>query len=39
VIKAVKENQVYLIDEMIVSRPGMRLIEGILRVEGMLYPK
>jgi len=39
VIKAVKENQVYLIDEMIVSRPGMRLIEGILRVEGMLYSK
>lgn len=39
VIKAVKENQVYLIDEMIVSRPGMRLIEGILRVEGILYSK
>lgn len=39
VIKAVKENQVYLIDEMIVSRPGMRLIEGILRIEGILYPE
>lgn len=39
VIKAVRENQVYLIDEMIVSRPGLRLIEGILRIEGILYPE
>lgn len=39
VIKAVRENQVYLIDEMIVSRPGPRLIEGILRIEAILYPK
>ena len=38
VIKAVRENQVYLIDEAIVSRPGPRLIEGILRIEAILYP-
>ena len=39
IIKAVRENQVYLIDEMIVSRPGLRLIDGILRIEEILYPK
>ncbi|WP_373499671.1 ABC transporter substrate-binding protein [Desulfococcus sp.] len=39
VIKAVRDNQIYLIDEMIVSRPGLRLIEGILRIEGILYPE
>jgi iron complex transport system substrate-binding protein len=39
IIKAVRENQVYLIDEMVVSRPGPRLIEGILRIEEILYPK
>lgn len=39
VIKAVRENQVHLIDEMIVSRPSLRLIEGILRIEAILYPE
>lgn len=39
VIKAVRDNQVYLIDEAIVSRPGMRLIDGILQIEEILYPK
>ena len=38
VIKAVREDRVYLIDEALVSRPGPRLIEGILRIEGLLYP-
>lgn len=37
-IKAVKNNQVYMIDELIVSRPGMRLIEGIERISKILYP-
>jgi iron complex transport system substrate-binding protein len=39
VIKAVRDNRVYLIDEMIVSRPSLRLIDGILRTEEILYPK
>ncbi len=38
VIKAVRERQVYLIDEMLVSRPGLRLIEGIQQIERILYP-
>jgi len=37
-IKAVQNGQVYLIDEWIVSRPTFRLLEGITRVAGMLYP-
>jgi iron complex transport system substrate-binding protein len=38
VIKAVRENQIYLIDEMIVSRPTMRLIDGIHEIGRRLYP-
>lgn len=38
VIKAVKENQVYLIDENIVSRPVPRLIEGVVTIGRLLYP-
>ncbi len=38
IIKAVKENQVYLIDESIVSRPVPRLYQGILTIGKMLYP-
>jgi len=39
VIKAVKRNQVYIVDERIVSRPTMRLLEGIYRIGRILYPE
>jgi len=38
IIKAVKEDQVYLIDESMVSRPVPRLYQGILTIGKMLYP-
>jgi iron complex transport system substrate-binding protein len=38
VIRAVKRNQVYLIDEMIVSRPTMRLLSGMRTIGHILYP-
>ena len=38
-IKAVREDQVYLIDEMIVSRPTRRLLEGIHEIGKRLYPQ
>jgi len=37
-IKAVKNNKIYMIDEKIVSRPTMRLLQGIFRVGHILYP-
>ncbi len=37
-IKAVRSGQVYIIDEHLVSRPTMRLIEGIREIGGILYP-
>lgn len=37
-IKAVKEDQVYIIDEMIVSRPTLRLLKGIQEIGTILYP-
>ncbi|MCF6290890.1 MAG: ABC transporter substrate-binding protein [Desulfobacterales bacterium] len=39
VIKAVRENEVYLIDEKLVSRPTMRLLKGIRLIGGILYPE
>jgi len=39
VIKAVRNNQVFLVDEKLVSRPTMGLIEGISLVFELLYPK
>ncbi len=39
IIKAVRNNQVYLIDEMIVSRPGFRLLQGIRTIGEILYPE
>ena len=39
VIKAVKEHHVYIIDETIVSRPTMRLLDGIVRIAKILYPE
>ena len=38
IIKAVKSNQIFLIDEMKVSRPTLRLIEGIGHIGTVLYP-
>ena len=38
VIKAIKNNQIYLIDECIVSRPVPRLYKGIVSIGMFLYP-
>ena len=37
-IKAVKDGKVYLIDEKEISRPTMRLLLGIRKLNEMLYP-
>jgi iron complex transport system substrate-binding protein len=37
-IKAIRENRIVLIDEHLVSRPTLRLIEGIERLHAELYP-
>ena len=37
-IKAVRENRIYLIEEALVSRPGLRMLEGIEKVHAILYP-
>lgn len=37
-IKAVREGQIHLIDEAIVSRPTLRLITGICQIGTILYP-
>jgi iron complex transport system substrate-binding protein len=37
-IKAVKGNQIFIIDEQIVSRPTLRLLEGIHEIGKLLYP-
>ena len=38
-IKAVAEGEIYLVDEQIVSRPTMRLLEGIYNIGKILYPE
>jgi iron complex transport system substrate-binding protein len=38
-IKAIKNNQIYIIDERIVSRPTIRLLDGILEIGKILYPQ
>lgn len=38
VIKAIQDNQIYIIDEHIVSRPTMRLLDGIFEIGKILYP-
>lgn len=38
-IKAVSEGEIYFIDEQIVSRPTMRLLEGIYQIGRILYPE
>lgn len=37
-IRAVREGQVYVVDERIVSRPGPRLLEGVRTIAEILYP-
>jgi len=39
IIKAVSEGKIYLIDEQIVSRPTLRLLEGIYAIGYILYPE
>ena len=39
IIRAVRENQIYLIDEALVSRPVFRLVIGIETIGKILYPK
>ncbi len=39
IIRAVKENQIYLIDEVLVSRPVFRLLIGIETIGKILYPE
>jgi iron complex transport system substrate-binding protein len=38
VIKAVATDQIYIVDEKIVSRPTMRLLDGIYEIGTYLYP-
>jgi iron complex transport system substrate-binding protein len=38
VIRAVKNNQIYLVDEKLVSRPTLGLLDGIQTVSNILYP-
>lgn len=37
-IKAVREGKVYLVDEALVSRPGLRIVEGVKQLHRLLYP-
>ena len=39
ILKAVRNNQIYLVDEVIVSRPTMRLLDGINTIAAILYPE
>ena len=39
VIRAVRNEQVFLVDEKLVSRPTLGLLEGISRVFAILYPQ
>lgn len=38
VIRAVKQNEIHLVDEKIVSRPTFRILKGIARIGTLLYP-
>lgn len=39
IIKAVAMDQIYIVDEKIVSRPTIRLLEGIYKIGKYLYPE
>jgi len=38
-IKAVREKQIYIVDEQLVSRPTLRLLQGIFAIGKLLYPE
>lgn len=38
VIKAVKQGEIYIVDEQIVARPTLRLLKGIWTIGSILYP-
>jgi len=38
-IRAVREGKIYIIDEKIVSRPTLRLLDGIYEIGRILYPE
>lgn len=38
-IKAVREKNVFLVDEVIVARPTMRLLKGIRTIQDLIYPE
>lgn len=37
-IKAIRDDRILLIDEKLVSRPTVKLLEGIARIQAFLYP-
>jgi iron complex transport system substrate-binding protein len=37
-IKAIKNNEIYIVDERMVSRPTYRLLDGIVEIGKILYP-
>jgi iron complex transport system substrate-binding protein len=37
-IRAVRQDQIYFIDEKLVSRPTMRMLDGMCRIVQILYP-
>ncbi len=37
-IKAIKQGEVFIVPEELVSRPTMRLIKGICMIAHLLYP-
>ncbi|MEW6226666.1 MAG: ABC transporter substrate-binding protein [Bacillota bacterium] len=39
VISAVKNNRIYLLEDDLVSRPGPRIVDGLLEVARALYPE
>jgi len=39
IIKAVHQNEIYIVDEHIVSRPTYRLLDGIVKIGKILYPE
>ncbi|MBT8338629.1 MAG: ABC transporter substrate-binding protein [Desulfatitalea sp.] len=38
-IRAVRDDQVFLVEEQLVSRPTMRMLSGICRISRILYPR
>ena len=38
-IKAIQNNEIYIIDEHLVSRPTFRLLDGVLEIGKILYPE